>query len=156
MGFTIDDWGNSTMIDSRDIIKRIDELESAETDLADATEELSDLEEFGAGATAEETSAARELRNDAADAFPVEDREELEALRGIARQGNYGDWDHGATLILESYFTQYAEQMAGDTGATNPDSAWPNSHIDWDAAAEELKADYTELEHAGESYLMLC
>ncbi len=154
MAFDIDDWGSADILDSRDIIARIDELESAESDLESATDELEEMEEEEGGATAAQLATARETRNDAADSFPSEDRRELVTLREIADQGNYGDWDHGATLILDSHFVAYAEQMAEDIGAISADAQWPLSYIDWDAAADALKADYTEIDVDGETYFM--
>ncbi len=154
MAFELSDWGAAKILDSRDIISRIDDLESSETDLTDATEELAEIEESEPGATADRLDAARELRDTAADDFPAEEREELETLRSIAEQGNYGDWDHGETLILDSHFVDYAREFASDIGAISADAQWPLSHIDWDAAADALKADYTEIEAAGESYFM--
>ncbi len=154
MEFELSDWGAEKILDSRDIISRIDDLESAESDVTEATEELAEIEESEPSATAAQIAEAREARDDAADAFPAEDREELETLRGIASDGNYGDWDHGATLILDSHFSDYAREFAADIGAISADAHWPLCHIDWDAAADALKTDYIEIEAEGETYFM--
>lgn len=66
----------------------------------------------------------------------------------------YGDWDHGETLILDEHFVEYAEQLADDIGAIDREARWPLNHIDWDAAAEELRQDYTEVRFGSETYLM--
>jgi hypothetical protein len=55
-------------------------------------------------------------------------------------------------LIRESYFTEYAQQMAEDIGAISKDSAWPACHIDWDEAADALKIDYTSVDFDGVTY----
>ena len=34
----------------------------------------------------------------------------------------------------------------------NADAAWPANHIDWEAAADALLIDYTEVDFAGETY----
>jgi len=57
-------------------------------------------------------------------------------------------------FIAEDDFTQYAEEFASDIGAVTVSSYdWPISHIDWDAAAEELKMDFSEVEWQGTTYL---
>lgn len=37
-------------------------------------------------------------------------------------------------------------------GALKGATEWPLRHIDWDAAAEELKQDYTSVEFDGVTY----
>lgn len=61
-------------------------------------------------------------------------------------------WTYGVTLIRDSYFEDYAQQMAEDIGAINRDATWPLNHIDWEAAAEALKGDYTSAEFDGVTY----
>lgn len=118
---TIEDFG-ADIIDSRDIIKRLDELEAREGDEDDSldedeTDELSKLREF-----ADEAS------------------------------GYADDWRYGATLILDRHFTTYAEEFANDIGAIDSNATWPLNHIDWDAAANDLKGDYTEVSINGYDY----
>ncbi|MGD9670265.1 MAG: hypothetical protein AB7U75_14705 [Hyphomicrobiaceae bacterium] len=62
-----------------------------------------------------------------------------------------GDWQH-EVLISESYFKEYAQELAEDIGAVNRNADWPNNCIDWDAAAEQLKMDYTEVDFDGKAY----
>jgi hypothetical protein len=69
------------------------------------------------------------------------------------RGGGIPDWIYGETLIAESYFVEYAQELAHGIGAVNDDHGWPLMHINWDAAAEALKADYVELEILGSTYL---
>lgn len=40
-------------------------------------------------------------------------------------------------------FRDYAENLAEEIGAVNPDATWPNNCIDWERAARELAMDYT-------------
>lgn len=77
--------------------------------------------------------------------------EVLEALEGEA-SGYAADWRYGETLIADSYFEDYARELAEDIGAINRDASWPNNHIDWPAAAAELKQDYTSVEFDGVTY----
>ena len=88
-----------------------------------------------------------ELRDD-----PDLDIAEYNALRELDREGEQysEDWEYGATLIHENYFTQYAEDLANDIGEVS--DAWPFSCIDWDEAAELLKQDYTEVQFGEETY----
>lgn len=86
-----------------------------------------------------------------AEANPSE-AEELRKLEEFNEEAEgYGDgrnWD----AVNEDYFESYAEQLASDIGAIQPDAGWPLMFIDWKAAAEALKQDYTEIELDGQSF----
>lgn len=102
------------VIDSRDVIARIEELEALIDD------EDSPLDEA--------------------------DKDELVVLKLLAEEGESSpDWKHGETLIRDSYFTEYAQELAEDIGAINPNASWPNDCIDWERAARELRYDYTSV-----------
>lgn len=45
-----------------------------------------------------------------------------------------------------------AQELADDIGAIDSNAKWPLNHIDWEAAAEELKMDYTEVNFNGTTY----
>lgn len=62
------------------------------------------------------------------------------------------DWKYGEALIRDSYFATYAEELASDIGAIDRNAKWPLSHIDWEAAADELKMDYTAIDFDGVEY----
>jgi antirestriction protein len=62
-----------------------------------------------------------------------------------------GDW-YPLTLIRESYFQDYAQELAEDIGAVNRDATWPNNCIDWEQAARELRMDYTSTQIDGVTY----
>ena len=123
--YTVDISNNADIIDSRDIIGRIAELEaereSSETPLA------FDSEPSG---------------------------KELAALKALAEQGEDVciDWQHGETLIRDSYFEQYAQELAEDIGAIQPNLSWPYTCIDWKLAARDLQFDYSALEFDGVTY----
>jgi len=61
---------------------------------------------------------------------------------------------NGVYFIDEDYFEDYAKELAYDIGAISNDLEWPCTHIDWDAAADDLRADYTEVEFEGNTYLV--
>jgi hypothetical protein len=85
--------------------------------------------------------------------------DELATLESLLSdlEGNGGDEEwrgawYPATLIRESHFKDYAQELADDIGAINTEAGWPNNHIDWDAAADELLIDYTSTEFDGVTY----
>lgn len=104
------------LLDSRDVIARIAELEEQESRSED-------------------------------------DQAELDALNALANDADCSpDWEYGETLIRDSYFTEYAQDLAEDIGAIGRDVQWPLMYIDWDAAAESLKMDYMSVEFDGVDY----
>jgi hypothetical protein len=155
---------NDDIIDSRDIIKRIEELES---ELDDAREKLSDAvesaqesldaadEEEKAGCEDDLKVAQAELQtfDDGAGSGYSEEQAELKSLKDLADQGEgCADWSCGETLINESYFQDYAQQLAEDIGAMKDSDSWPYTCIDWEQAANELLQDYTSLDFNGTTF----
>lgn len=55
-------------------------------------------------------------------------------------------------MIRESYFKEYAMELAEDIGAIPRDAAWPATCIDWEQAASELQMDYTGADFDGVTY----
>lgn len=107
------------VIDSRDVIERIKELEEIIDD--------------GSPTHAE--------------------KEELQALKKLESEAEGSpDWEYGETLVRDSYFEDYAEELARDTGSVDDNAKWPMNHIDWEAAADELKQDYTSVDFDGVDY----
>lgn len=128
---------NEDIIDSRDIIARIEELENEREcvleDNADEKGEAPDaLKEW------DESDEGRELKS-------------LRALVEEA-EGYAPDWEYGEALIRDSYFKEYAQQLAEDCGMIDKADKWPNRCIDWDQAADELKEDYTSVDFDGVEY----
>jgi hypothetical protein len=117
------------IIDSRDVIARIEELRR-------------------------NREIAEDPEGPDPEFFPDWEEDELLRLEALAVEGSdYAeDWEYGAALIRDSYFVEYAQELAEDIGAVNRDAAWPNNHIDWGAAAEELKVDYTGVDFDGVTY----
>lgn len=122
-------------IDSRDVIARIEELElerevehdSYSNDI-EAQEALDAWDDGGEG-------------------------EELAALKNLTEQcEGYGDWQYGETLIRDYFFEVYAQELAEDMGDINHNVSWPYTHIDWGAAADELRQDYSCVDFDGEEY----
>lgn len=113
---TIDN--SQDVIDSRDVIARIEELEAIEADERDSDEQ-----------------------------------DELTALLKLQYQAEpySDDWKYGATLISESYFTDYTEELLKDCGYLPAElPSW--IVIDWEETAENVKVDYTSVEFDGVTY----
>lgn len=76
-------------------------------------------------------------------------------LSELAGNGGDEDWRgswYPISLIRESHWVEYAQELAEDIGAIKKDSAWPNNHIDGDAAADALLVDYSSVEFDGVTY----
>lgn len=63
------------------------------------------------------------------------------------------EWPYGALLIPEADFEDYARELAEDIGAVDPNAGWPLKYIDWEAAANALRIDYTDVTFDGTDYL---
>lgn len=127
------------LIDSRDVIARIEEL----------TEERD--------AWVEEKREAEGLPEEEDEELRIEwdhENPELAALLALAEEaeGYSSDWNRGATLIRESYFGDYAREFAEDIGAVDNTAGWPCTCIDWEKAARELAMDYTLVNFDGVDY----
>ncbi len=84
---------------------------------------------------------------------------EMLALEELRKQGETcADWDYGETLIHESHFTDYAEELITECypeiAKALDSSSWPMTclKMDWDMAARDLKTDYTPVEFNGSTY----
>ena len=159
MNETLEDLAGNDIIDSRDLVRRYEELKEERADLLEVTKDLD-----GQLADAREQEGSNqdlidELAGDLEDAvdqldqWDDENSGELDALESIIEEGSgYGEFEDGTSLINESYFVEYARQLADDIGAVNNEAHWPNDHIDWESAAEDLKTDYTTLEIESDTY----
>ena len=138
------------IIDTRDLQKRLEELES---ELEDLQEAVASIEEELSETTDEDVDAVHEAHSDALSAlgeWEDENQEELEELRQLADE--IPEWRHGETLINDDYFVEYAQDLAEDVCGMDRDQPWPYCYIDWDAAAEALQMDYSSCEYQGETY----
>jgi hypothetical protein len=133
------------IMDSRDVIKRLEIYREAVRLMGVPDEKLD---------TMDHDEWPEELSEDL-DSDDSEIVDEFLRLRALDEQGQEtgGDWQFGETLIRESYFVEYAEDYADDIGAIDKDARWPLTHIDWDAAAADLRQDYSEVKYGDETYL---
>jgi len=109
--------GTEDIIDSRDVITRLEYLEGIERD--------------------------------------EEEEEEFKALSAFAKEAeDYAeDWLHGAALIHESYFTTYVQEML-EQCCEIPRDLPHYIVIDWEATAQNIRIDYTEIDFDGQAYLV--
>lgn len=133
---------SDNVIDVRNIIERVEELESNRDEnvsgAPDGTE-TPDPEGWPV-------------------AFP-EDAAELKLLTQLlAELAGYGgdeqwrgNW-YPLTLIRDTYFTEYAQELAEDCGMVKEGATWPKNCIDWDEAARQLKQDYSTVDVDGTEY----
>lgn len=97
--------------------------------------------------------AIADLSADSAERDAAES-EVLTALVALAAQGaDYApDWEHGETLVRDSYFVEYAQELAYECDMLPADLAWPLTCIDWADAARELQFDYCAVDFDGVTY----
>lgn len=142
------------VIDSRDVIERVEELEAERQELQDALDEIvqirSDNELNGVQDTEIDTHRAA---LDALIEWDDENKAELDALKALAEEaeGYSEDWRHGATLVRDSYFEDYARELLEDIGDI-PRDLPHYIEIDWEATARNIRMDYTEVDFDGVSY----
>lgn len=120
------------VIDVRDIIARVEELE----EMRDAETEKG-LEPFTDSEDAEELATLTAFLAD---------------MAGNGGDEKWrGDW-YPVTLVRDSYFEDYAQELADELGLIPSDARWPATCIDWEQAARELQQDYTTSEFGGVTY----
>jgi hypothetical protein len=83
----------------------------------------------------------------------VDEQAELAALNALQSEaeGYAPDWRYGATLIRDSYFVEYCEEMLKDCGDL-PKDIPHYIEIDWAATARNIQVDYTSVEFDGVTY----
>lgn len=135
---TIDN--SDKVIDSRDVIARIEELESEREDLESAIEE------------AETEEDQQEAQKALEDWDSSEYGDELMALKYLQEECEcYSDWVHGESLISSYYWVDYVQELVSDIGDL-PRDIPDYLVIDWEATAENIAADYSIVDFNGQDY----
>jgi len=129
----------SEYLDTRDLNKRLEELEEEKADLE--SEEMDDT-------NVEIDEAKRILKE-----WNEENGDELRELQEM--RDEVSEWEDGNTLIPEGDFVDYCEELVNDIGDI-PRNMPSYIVIDWEATAENIKQDYSEIEYQGEIYLYRC
>jgi hypothetical protein len=122
------------VIDVRDVIARVEHLEQLRQPGA---VDLDDDNETDQDTLFAELSALESL---------------LDELRGNGGDHEWRDAWYPVTLIRESYFKEYAQELADDIGAIDRNAGWPSAYIDWDAASDALLIDYSAVIFDGVEY----
>ena len=167
------EYGGDDYIDSRDLIKRMEELNDTYESLNDQVDFMAEIvndyaeqiEEFENEGDelpeelwdrAEQADVDHKLALEALDEFVTsEEYDELQELIRVDKECSLyaPEWEDGVTLINIDKFTEYTQQYARDIGVASDDETWPYTCINWDEAADELAMDYTTVEFYGTTYL---
>ncbi len=126
-------------LDSRDLIDRKEELEGERDSFTVADDDGEEVESPEQWA----------IEN-------PEDAAELAELIEVCEEGEgYApDWRYGETLIHESNFTEYVQDTVCEWYTFKGLPDWVA--VDWEATAENVKADYTTLDYQGGTYYTRC
>lgn len=149
------------VIDSRDVIERIEELESEWQDLVDtvtdAEDTLADAND-PTSAIADNPSEIVELEGavdsakDELEQWDTDNGDELKALKELAEEGGGSpDWKYGESLIRDSYWTEYVQQLLEDCGDL-PKDLPHYIEIDWERTARNIQVDYFSVDFDGVEY----
>lgn len=135
------------VLDVRDIIARVEELEQERDTFVD--ERAGDDPSADMRTTYNERWAT-EYESEAAELA------ELTAFLGelCGRGGDEqwrGDW-YPVTLVRDTYFCEFAQDEAWSLDLIKPNTAWPYNCIDWDEAARDLQQNYSAIEYDGVTY----
>ena len=151
------------ILDSRDIIARIEELQSERDTLQGTFDDLTTERDDPANETAkgvnapfkqDEIQAMLDEAEAALNEFDEsEEGEELKVLTALQEEaeGYSSDWKYGSTLIRDSYFVEYCEELVKDIGDM-PKEIPSYIEIDWEKTADNIKADYTSVDFDGVEY----
>ena len=144
-----------TCIDTRDLDTRLEELRALRDAVADAQVELAEAKDAAIAGPEDETLATSEKEaQDAFDAacaeFGTDEQNELAELEDL--ESEVSGWSDGNTLIPEDEFVDYCRELLEDCGDLPKD--FPSYVvIDWEATADNIRADYSLVEFQGDNYL---
>ena len=152
---TIDISNSDNVIDSREVIAKLEALSEERGDLQQAIDDAKEALNEEEGDEKEAMQEDYDAAVDALESWDIDNKAELDALQALNddAEGYAEDWRHGATLVKENYFPEYCKELLDDIGDL-PRDLPDYIVIDWDATAENLKADYTEVDFDGEAYLV--
>ena len=130
------------MFDVRDVMARVEELESERDSFTDGADTESGTEALAKLWADENTDDAAELATLT---------ELLEEVKGNGGDEQWrGDW-YPVTFVRDSDFTDYARDLCADIGDVPRDMP-SYLVIDWDATAGNIQQDYTSIEFDGDTY----
>lgn len=130
------------ILDTRDLQKKLSELEDEKTTLEEAVEEA---QEDADTPDSEKEAVEWELAD-----WLEENEEELAELNTLANE--VPEWIYGEALIPEDYFEEYCQELLQDIGVL-PRELPAYIAIDWGATANNIRQDYSPVEYQGDTYL---
>lgn len=107
-------------------------LQDLHNDIIDSRDIIDALEELNC--IVEDEDATQSERNEAQENYD-EIYKEFEPFM------NYADWEHGETLIAETYFIEYTEELLKNCGCVLNGIPWYVA-IDWEQTANNISVDY--------------
>lgn len=129
------------VIDSRDVIARIEYLEG----LRDDFQADNDLPDY-----------AGEGNNDNEKWIDWEESEEaveLDILQSLADEASGADdWQYGSALVRDSYFREYAEEFIDEVYDMKGIPDIIRYNIDWDGVVSDMQQDYISADFDGVTY----
>jgi len=144
------DFRSQDVLSCRYVDDRIDELAASRYEWVE--EQLK-----ARGLDGEDTTYWDSVAGEWAESGPEGFKEEAEDLRILEEfrddvDGYSGDRFRDTDAINDTYFEDYARQLAEDIGAIDPKADWPLTYIDWKAAAAALRQDYAEVDLDGTTF----
>ncbi len=144
----------SNILDTRDLQDRLEELQGLKEAVETAQSTVDELMVSDLAAAQpdfdEKLDDARTELDEACEAFDGEAQAELEELEALSEE--VSEWTSGNQLIPEDDFEDYCQELCEDIGDI-PRDLPSYIVIDWEATARNLKADYSEVEYQGTTYL---
>jgi len=122
------------VLDSRDVIETIDQLESELKFLVEYHKEQLELKMEGAERTASDIKSLKS---------------QIKPLRAFADAfiDMIGSaWYDGVSLVNDDYFIEYTKEYSDNIGKTSDDDSWPFTHIDWNSAADALQYYFSSVD----------
>ena len=162
----------NSSLDSRDIQKEIDNIESLEnnyeSDLESLNDELNDLQnelyniENEEGYTDKQNDIDNKLEEIAEKENEIQECEveykryteelaELEALKEEIESNSDEGFEYGIQLIHENYIDDYLDELLEGCGYLPKDLPYWIK-IDWQATYDNMKEDYNEIELNGNTF----
>ena len=138
------------VLDSRELQKRLDELEN---ELETLIEDLKDAEEEEEEEEENDETTISDAAKHAIEEWKEENQEELDELLAMKYECDPA-WKYGMAFIAEEDFEEYAQDLVSDLyGEEIRNAFWPFDCIDWEKAAASLRMDYSSIDYQGTTYL---
>jgi hypothetical protein len=136
-----------SILDTRDLEKRIDELEALQDAIKDAHDAVMCSDSDTREDAKSELHACQQALDD-----EQEWETELEELQSA--RDEIGEWIHGETMIPRDKWEDYCRELVEDCGYLPKDlPGFIENNINWSGVADDLEADYGSLTLDGTDYL---